>query len=132
MTLANDIYTLLNAGWVTATIAKPTRFIVNQVEDKAIQMRDLIIMSEEEGTFEENCADGSDDIRNQSFQIFGAEGSESDCGKCIAIIKGILKRNSSVSNGTYTIKTYKIKRDLQVCKYYLTGQIHKLIEYNAF
>lgn len=132
MTLANDIYTLLNANWVIATIAKPIRFIVNQVEDKAIQMRDLIILSEDEGTFEENCADGSDDFRNQQFKIYGAEGNEADCAKCIGIIKGILKGNSSVSNGTYTLKTYKVVRDLQVCKYYLTGNIHKLIEYNAF
>lgn len=132
MTLANDIYTLLNTGWTPLVLAKPTRFIINQVEDKAIQMRDLIIMSEEEGTFEENCADGSDDFRNQFFKIYGAEGSEADCSKAIGIIKGILKGNSSVSNGTYLLKTYKIVRDLQICKYYLTGTISKLIEATAF
>jgi hypothetical protein len=133
MTLANDIYTLLNtADWIIATVPKPTRWIVNQMNDTAIQMRDLIILSEEEGLFTPNCTDGSDDMKTQHFEILGAEGNEVDCGKMIAMIKKILKRSSSAINGTYQLHSYKIIRDLQVCKFSIQGNNIKVIEDDAF
>jgi len=133
MTLANDIYTILNAGWDGAVITKPTSFLTNQIKaSETVKTRQLIINSEEAGSFEPVTADGSDDMRVQSFFIIGAEGSESDCGKCIAQVKKNLKRSSSTANGTYRILTYRIIRDLQICKYFLTGSINKLVEDDAF
>ena len=129
MTLASDLYTILHAGWDTAIILEP-HFLTNETNQPL--MRDCILNSEDVGTFSPNVFDGSDDYRNQGFTIVGMEGSEVDCGKCIAQIKKLLKRNSSVTNGTYRLDTYSISRDLQQCRYQLEGSIQKLIQDDAF
>jgi len=132
MTLAQNIYTILFAGWDIAVIAKPTKFTANKIDADTVEMRECAIHSREEGTFEPSASDGSDDIRNQNFFILGAESTEADCGKCIAQIKKILKRSSTLTNGTYLILTYRITNEQQICKYYLTGNLKKLIDDDAF
>jgi hypothetical protein len=134
MTLASDIYTILNGAlWIIATIPKPLRFLVNPATtEEALQSRDLHILAKEEGTFSPNVTDGSDDIREQGFSIIGMEENETDVGKMIAMIKKCLKRSSSVAAGTYTLNTFRIAYDKKTVRYYLTGKNTRIIEDDAF
>jgi len=129
MGLDNQIYTILNAGWVTATIAKPV-FHLNPDEPNE-QTRNLFIQSNFEGTLTPTNNDNSTDERETQFELTGYEGNEEDSIKAMTIIKTLLHRYD-LSKGHYHIDRFRIIEENQIRGYVLQGHQFQSIEDDEF
>jgi hypothetical protein len=128
--LDNDIYTILNGSWVTATIAKPTAFHLNERNVVPIT-RNCFIQAQFEGSLEVKILDNTLDERIMPFTITGFEGSEDDCVKCIKVIKKLLHTNPPTS-GIYHIDAFRIVETNQLKAYFLSGTQKKIIAEDEF
>jgi hypothetical protein len=129
MGIDNDIYSALSAGWVIATIAKPS-FHLNPDAPRP-QTRHLYIQAQFQGTLESVEADNLADDRIINFELTGYEGSEDDCIKCIKVIKKVL-HSTSVTAGHYHIDSFQIIEVNQLKSYVLKGHQYKQVEYDDF
>lgn len=126
MTLAADIYTVLNTNWVTGTIAKPV-FKVNPLEtDEPIYPRNCIIRTAEGGHLEPEALDNKMDVRTHAFSIELTEGSEADLVKSIIMVRNLLL-NASITSGEYHIDDWKEKHTDKLWITTLIGSETKLL-----
>jgi len=126
MGLDNDIYTILNSGWVADTISKPT-FHSNLDPPRAQTHHLYIKTSDDEKTIDYASNDLSLEQIISTFEIHGWENSEADCEKMIKMCKNLIVK-SSLSNGYYTIKKFSIKEENQIKSYKIFGEKLQLVE----
>ena len=130
MGLDNDIYTILNNGWVIATIAKPIGVHLNNQGPRP-QTRHLHIQAAYSGTLTQSQYDNLADMRLTSWKLTGYEGTEADAVKCIKVIKKLM-HEASISAGHYHIDSFAITEKDQLVTYYLQGHLYKELEHDDF
>jgi hypothetical protein len=129
MGLDNDLYTLLNTSWVTATIAKPT-FHLN-IDKPRPQTRHLYIQSQFEVPFGDAVHDNSLSDKVQPFELTFFEGSEDDIIKTLKVAKKLLME-ASVTNGKYHVSSSSIREENHLKKCILKGELNKFIASDDF
>jgi len=130
MGLDNDIYTILNNGWVIATIAKPIGVHLNNQGPRP-QTRHLHIQAAYSGTLTQSQYDNLADTRITQWEITGYEGLEVDAINCIKVIKKLL-HEADVGAGHYHMDKFSISEKNKLVTYILNGHLYKEINHDEF